>query len=138
MLYGARECARVVLGEGLPACFARHAVAGRAMTAGLRAMGLTIFGDDRHRMTNVTGVHIPDGVDGEAVRRRMRDDFEIEIGTAFGPLAGHIWRLGAMGFNARKHKVLLTLGALEAVLRAEGCRVPAGVGVDAALAAWAA
>ncbi len=137
MLYGARECARVVLGEGLPSCFARHAAAGRAMTAGLRAMGLTVFGDDAHRMTNVTGVHIPDGVDGEAVRRRMRVDFEIEIGTAFGPLAGRIWRLGAMGYNARKHKVLLTLGALEAVLRAEGFRLPAGAGVDAALEAWA-
>lgn len=138
MLYGARECARVVLGEGLPACFDRHARAGRAVTAGLRAMGLTVFGDDAHRMTNVTGVHIPGGIDGEAVRRRMRDDFEIEIGTAFGPLTGRIWRIGAMGYNARKHKVLLTLGALGAVLRAEGFSPPAGEGVDAALEAWTA
>jgi (S)-ureidoglycine-glyoxylate aminotransferase len=61
MLYGARECARVVLGEGLDNRFARHAAAGRAMTAGLRAMGLTVFGDDAHRMTNVTGVWIPEG-----------------------------------------------------------------------------
>ena len=88
MLYGARECARVALGEGLEARFARHAAAGRAVVAGARAMGLTVFGDDAYRMTNVTGIVIPDGVDGEAVRRRMRDDFEIEIGTAFGPLAG--------------------------------------------------
>jgi (S)-ureidoglycine-glyoxylate aminotransferase len=136
MLYGARECARVCLSEGLEARFARHASAGRAMTAGLRAMGLTVYGDDRYRMTNVTGLLIPDGVDGEAVRRRMREDFEIEIGTAFGPLAGNIWRIGAMGYNAMKHKVLITLGALEAALRAEGCLVPPGAGVDAALEAW--
>ncbi|MES2338019.1 MAG: alanine--glyoxylate aminotransferase family protein [Pseudomonadota bacterium] len=136
MLYGARECARVALGEGLDARFARHAAAGRAVTAGARALGLTVFGDDAHRMTNVTGIVIPEGVDGERVRMRMRDDFEIEIGTAFGPLAGKIWRIGAMGYNARKHKVLLTLGALEAVLRAEGYSAPAGAGVDAALAAW--
>lgn len=138
MLYGARECARVALGEGLEARFARHTAAGRAMTAGLRAMGLTVFGDDRHRMTNVTGVHIPHGLDGERVRTRMREDFEIEIGTAFGPLAGRIWRIGAMGYNAMKHKVLITLGALEAVLRAEGYKLPAGAGVDAALEAWTA
>jgi (S)-ureidoglycine-glyoxylate aminotransferase len=136
MLYGARECARIVLGEGLDARFARHAAAGRAMTAGLRAMGLTVYGDDRYRMTNVTGVLIPAGIDGEAVRRRMREDFEIEIGTAFGPLAGKIWRIGAMGYNAMKHKVLITLGALEAALRAEGLTTPPGAGVDAALAAW--
>lgn len=136
MLYGARECARVALGEGLTARYARHEAAGRAVVAGARAMGLSVFGEDRHRMTNVTGIHIPPGVDGEAVRRRMREDFEIEIGTAFGPLAGKIWRIGAMGYNARKHKVLITLSALEAVLRACGYPTPPGAGVDAALRAW--
>ncbi len=138
MLYGARECARVALGEGLAARFARHAAAGRSVVAGARALGLTVFGDDAHRMTNVTGILIPDGVDGEAVRRRMREDFEIEIGAAFGPLQGRIWRIGAMGYNAMKHKVAITLGALEAVLRAEGFATPPGAGVDAALEAWKA
>ena len=136
MLYAARECARVALGEGLEARFARHAAAGRAMTAGLRAMDLQIFGDDAHRMTNVTGAFIPEGVDGEAVRAMMRDQFEIEIGTAFGPLKGRIWRFGAMGYNAMKHKVLITLGALEACLLAQGYPLPAGEAVAAALAAW--
>jgi (S)-ureidoglycine-glyoxylate aminotransferase len=138
MLYGARECARVALGEGLEARFARHAAAGRSVTAGARALGLQVYGDDRFRMTNVTGILIPEGIDGEAVRRRMREDFEIEIGTAFGPLAGTMWRIGAMGYNAMKHKVAITLGALETVLRAEGFAAPAGAGVDAALEAWAA
>ena len=138
MLYAARECARVALGEGLEARFARHRKAGAAMTAGLRAMGLTVFGDDAHRMTNVTGVYIPEGVDGEAIRTAMRDHFEIEIGTAFGPLQGKIWRLGAMGYNAMKHKVLLTLGALEACLTAAGHLAPLGAGVPAALVAWEA
>ena len=136
MLYGARECARVALGEGLAARYARHATAGASVVAAARAMGLTVFGDDRHRMTNVTAIHIPDGVDGEAVRRRMREDFEIEIGTAFGPLAGKVWRIGAMGYNAMRHKVAITMSALETVLRAEGHAVPAGAGVDAALAVW--
>jgi (S)-ureidoglycine-glyoxylate aminotransferase len=138
MLYAARECARVAIGEGLSARFDRHAAAGRAMTAGLRAMGLTVFGDDAHRMTNVTGVLIPPGVDGERVRTAMRTHFEIEIGTAFGPLQGQIWRIGAMGYNAMKHKVLLTLGALEACLRMEGHALPAGEAVPAAMAAWGA
>lgn len=136
MLYAARECARIALGEGLNARFDRHVRAGRAMTAGLRAMGLTVFGDDAHRMTNVTGVFIPDGLDGEAVRKAMREEFEIEIGTAFGPLTGKIWRLGAMGYNAMKHKVLLTLGALEVCLRLEGYAVPLGDAVPAAMEAW--
>nr|WP_254605163.1 alanine--glyoxylate aminotransferase family protein [Sphingomonas bacterium] len=136
MLYGARECARVALGEGLEARYARHTAAGRAVVAGIRAMGLSVFGTDATRMTNVTGIHIPDGIDGERVRARMRDEWEIEIGTAFGPLAGHIWRIGAMGYNATRAKILHTLAALEAVLRAEGLALPAGAGVKAAMAAW--
>jgi len=136
MLYGARECARIALGEGLPARFARHRAAGAAMCAGLTAMGLTLYGDAAYRMTNVTGVYIPAGIDGESVRKMMREAFEIEIGTAFGPLTGRIWRIGAMGYNAMRHKVLLTLAALEATLKAHGVPVALGEAVPAAIAAW--
>ncbi len=136
MLYAARECARVALEEGLPARFARHALAGAAVTAGVTAMGLAVYGDPAHKMTNITGVIAPAGVDYDRVRARMREDFEIEIGTAFGALAGKIWRIGAMGVNARKHAVLATLAALEAVLRAEGFGFTSGAGVDAAMAVY--
>lgn len=136
MLYAARECARVCLGEGLETRFARHATAGKAMVAGIRAMGLELFGDDEHRMPNVTGVCVPAGMRDESVRRRMREDFQIEIGSAFGPLRGQIWRIGAMGYNAMKHKVLITLNALETVLRQEGFSLSPGRAVDAALAVY--
>jgi (S)-ureidoglycine---glyoxylate transaminase len=100
-------------------------------------MGLTVYGDPRHKMSNVTGIVIPGGVDGERVRARMREDFAIEIGTAFGPLQGKIWRIGTMGWNSTKANVLTVLGALEAVLRTEGFALPSGAAVDAALAAYA-
>ncbi|NIJ40916.1 (S)-ureidoglycine-glyoxylate aminotransferase [Parvibaculum indicum] len=138
MLYAARECARIVLQEGLAARHTRHALASRAMGAGLEAMGLTLFGDPNHRMSNVTGIAIPDGIDGETVRARMRQDFEIEIGSSFGPLQGRIWRIGAMGYNCRKHNVLITLGALEAVLRGAGFSLTSGAAVDAARAVYQA
>jgi (S)-ureidoglycine-glyoxylate aminotransferase len=136
MLYAARECARIVLREGLQAAFARHAAASRALAAGLEAMGLTPFGDARHRMASITGVHIPDGIDGEKVRSALLGDFGIEIGTSFGPLHGRIWRIGTMGYNARKQNVLVCLGALEGVLRRAGFALPAGAGVEAAYAAY--
>ena len=136
MLYAARECARILLQEGLPAASARHAAASKALVAGLRAMGLELFGDQAHKMANVTGIQIPQGVDGERVRGTMLEDFNIEIGTSFGPLHGKIWRIGTMGYNARKDAVLVTLGALEAALAAQGFRLPRGAAVDAALAAY--
>jgi len=117
MLYAARECARLLLKEGLPQAFARHAEASKTLCEGLQAMGLKLFGDQRHKMPNVTGVHIPAGVDGEKVRARLLEGHDIEIGTSFGPLHGKIWRIGTMGYNARRDAVLATLAALEAELR---------------------
>ena len=136
MLYAARECARILLQEGLSNAFKRHAFASSALSAGLSAMGLELFGDQEHKMPNVTGVHIPEGVDGEKVRRALLEQFNIEIGTSFGPLHGRIWRIGTMGYNARADTVRATLGALETVLSGEHFKVPRGAGVDAALSVY--
>jgi len=136
MLYAARECARVVLGEGLENGFARHRLASRALRAGLEAMGLDLYGDPAHRMANVTGINIPDAVDGDKARAELLDDFGIEIGTSFGPLRGKLWRIGTMGYVCRKANILRCLTALEAVLRRNGYAAPAGAGVDAAYAVY--
>ncbi|UGB35323.1 alanine--glyoxylate aminotransferase family protein [Microbacterium sp. cx-55] len=132
MLYGARECARVLLLEGRDAVLERHRVAGAAMLAGVEALGLVVFGDVSHKMNNVVAVEIPTGVPGDAARQALLEDFGIEIGTSFGPLHGRVWRIGTMGYNARKDAVLTTLAALEAILRRFGAPVPAGAGVEAA------
>jgi len=136
MLYAARECARILEREGHAAAHARHARAGRAVVAGVEAMGLRVFGDKSNKMPNVTGVYIPDGVNGDRVRKALLDDFNIEIGTSFGQLQGRIWRIGAMGYNAREDAVLATLAALETVLAAEGFALARGAGVDAARAIY--
>ena len=136
MLYAARECARIVVDEGLENRFDRHTLASRAMTAGLRAMDLALFGDQAHKMPNVTGVYIPDGVPGDAVRAALLEDFGLEIGTSFGPLHGRIWRIGTMGYACRRDNVMTCLAALEVTLRRFGHASAPGAGVDAALAAW--
>ncbi|QWT22785.1 alanine--glyoxylate aminotransferase family protein [Subtercola sp. PAMC28395] len=132
MLYGSRECARLLVEEGIDEAVERHRMHGGAMLEGLRGLGLTIFGDESHKMNNVTAVFIPEGVSGDAVRGELLDDFGIEIGTSFGPLHGKVWRIGTMGYNARKDTVLTTLAALEQVLRRAGANVVGGSGVGAA------
>ncbi len=138
MLYAAHECARLLVAEGLDAAVERHRLHGAAMAAGVDGLGLARYGDPAHRMNNVIGVVIPDGVAGDAVRAGLLAHYGIEIGTSFGPLAGVVWRIGVMGHNARTDTVLTTLAALEQELRRAGVAVPAGGGVDAALAVYAA
>jgi len=115
-LFGARECARLSLQEGLDNGIARHKLHGDALLKGIQAMGLETFGALKHKMNNVLGVVIPQGVNGDEVRKLMLEDFGIEIGTSFGPLHGKVWRIGTMGYNARKDCVMTTLSALESVL----------------------
>ena len=137
MLYAARECARVVLEEGLDAGIARHRLASSALRAGLEAMGLELFGDAKHRMANVTGVVIPKAIgDPDKLRAEMLNDFGIEIGTSFGPLHGKIWRIGTRGYVCRRQNVLRCLASLEQALRRNGLTVPTGKGVDSAAAVY--
>ncbi|UFH48939.1 pyridoxal-phosphate-dependent aminotransferase family protein [Pseudomonas sp. KNUC1026] len=131
-LFGAHECARILLEEGLEAGITRHKLHGDAMRKGLEGMGLKVFGNPAHKMNNVVAVYIPEGVHGEQVRQLMLQDFGIEIGTSFGPLAGKVWRVGTMGYNARKDCVMQTLSALEAVLNHSGLRTTQGAAMQAA------
>src|SRR5712691_7738582 len=119
MVFGLREALRAVVVEGLDARFERHRLHGAALRAGLAAMGLSLFGSEsgERRLPFITPVIVPPGVDELAVRRRLVEEFGIEIGAAFGQLQGKIWRIGTMGYSARRQNVLLCLTALESVLR---------------------
>jgi (S)-ureidoglycine-glyoxylate aminotransferase len=134
MVFGLREALRAIVEEGLDARFERHRLHGGALRAGLAAMGLSLFGAeaDERRLPFITPVVVPAGVDELAVRRRLVEEFGIEIGAAFGQLQGKIWRIGTMGYSARRQNVLLCLAALESVLRSEGFESAAGAGVAAA------
>jgi alanine-glyoxylate transaminase/serine-glyoxylate transaminase/serine-pyruvate transaminase len=59
---------------------------------------------------------VPEGVDEAAVRRKLLEQHDIEIGAGLGPLAGKIWRVGLMGHTARAENVQRLLDALSATL----------------------
>ena len=138
MLFCARECAINLLEEGIDASIARHKLHGNAMLAGVQGLNLKPFGDLSNKMNNVVGVYIPESVNGDAIRQQMLEDYNIEIGTSFGPLHGKIWRIGTMGYNARKDAVLNTLQSLESCLRRAGHKLSAGEAVDNAFASYKA
>jgi (S)-ureidoglycine---glyoxylate transaminase len=133
MIYALHEGLRIILLEGLEKRFARHKYHEKALVAGIEAMGLKLFGDREHKLPCVTCVEIPNGVDGESVRRMLLDSFSIEIASSFGPLHGKIWRIGTMGYSCRKENVLAVLGSLEAVLIRHGVNVHRGDALQASL-----
>jgi (S)-ureidoglycine-glyoxylate aminotransferase len=133
MVYALREALRIIYEEGLAARIARHRAVSAALCAGLAEMGLELFGQRETALPTITAVNVPEGVDDQRTRAALLEEFGIEIGASFGPLAGKVWRIGTMGYNARIGPVLTLLGALEQVLALQGHRVPAGVGAAVAL-----
>ncbi|MGG1396275.1 alanine--glyoxylate aminotransferase family protein [Bacillus salipaludis] len=133
MQYALREGLRIILEEGLENRFARHKLNERALVAGIKAMGLQLFGDEKNKLPVVTAIKIPTGIDGDEVRSMLLDDFEIEIASSFGPLQGKIWRIGTMGHSSRKKNILHVLSALEATLIRKGFNLNKGDSLQAAL-----
>jgi alanine-glyoxylate transaminase/serine-glyoxylate transaminase/serine-pyruvate transaminase len=132
LVYALREALAVVEEEGLENRWARHRRNHLALAAGLEALGLSLLPPAPERLWTLNAVRVPDGVDEAAVRRRLLDEFAIEVGAGLGPLAGRIWRVGLMGAGSSLANVLLFLSALERALTASGYRAPA---VNAAMAA---
>ena len=138
LIYALHEALRIVLEEGLEASWERHRQNQVALIAGLEAMGLSMFVQNpADRLTTVTSVNIPSGVDGAKVRSRLLNDFNIEIAGGLGEFKTKFWRVGLMGYSSQRGNVLLFLAAIERILLDQGMRLPAGAGLAAAAGAYA-
>ncbi|MFM7249171.1 MAG: pyridoxal-phosphate-dependent aminotransferase family protein [Planctomycetaceae bacterium] len=114
MTYALREALAIVLEEGLEARWARHAAMHARLRAGLESLGIGYV--PARSLHTLNCIHIPPGADDAAVRRRLLEEYGIEIGAGLGAMAGKAWRIGLMGHGATVRNVDLVLTALAAVL----------------------
>ena len=128
---------RLILEEGLPHRFRRHAVAGRAFRAGIESMRLEMFPDASLRSNTVSCFKAPAGIETGAVVSHMRERYGILIGTGLDKIRTTTLRVGHMGITSSPMYVLPTLSAIEMTLRDLGYRSEAGAGVSAAQAIFA-
>jgi len=116
MNYALREALRLVTEEGLEARFTRHRRNAEMLWDGLEALDLTMLVPLEFRLPTLSTPTLPPSVDDMAVRRRLLDEYNIEISGGFGPLKGKVWRIGLMGFSSRQENVTLLLAALRQLL----------------------
>ncbi len=135
-LYALHESLLMLQEEGLENAWARHAYHHQALRAGLIAMGLSFIVPEAERLPQLNAVSVPEGIDEAAVRKRLLEDYQLEIGAGLGPLAGKVWRIGLMGYSANKKNVLFCLNSLESVLSDLGAPLTSGAAVKAAMAAY--
>lgn len=115
-LYALHESLVLLQNEGLENAWARHKAMHNELKAGLEAMDISFVVDEAHRLPQLNSIYVPEGVDDAEVRGRLLNEYNLEIGAGLGALAGKAWRIGLMGYAARKENVALCLAALGEVL----------------------
>ena len=133
-LYFALEAALDMMqAEGLEAIFARHARHRAAAQAGMQAMGLPLYAAEGHGSPAITAV-APEGIDAEALRKAVKEKFDILLAGGQDHLKGKVFRIGHLGFVCDRD-VLTAVAAIEATLADLGLhKGNMGAGVAAAAA----
>jgi aspartate aminotransferase-like enzyme len=128
---GLAAAIRLLRAEGLENAFARHALLSRAIKAGVKALGLDLYGEDPERAVCVTAVKCPDGVDGDELTALIRAKYGIIFAPGQDKLKGKIFRIGHIGYLERP-EILQALAVLELALGELGYPVKRGDAVAAA------
>lgn len=131
-LYALHESLLMLQEEGLQNAWARHARLHGALKAGLEAMGISFIVPEDSRLPQLNAVTVPQGIDEALVRKRLLNEYDLEIGAGLGSLAGKVWRIGLMGHSASASNVMFCLASLESVLSDLGANINTGVALSAA------
>ncbi len=131
-LYFALEASlEIMQAEGLEAIFARHDRHRRATQAAMKAIGLPLYAAEGYGSPAITAV-APEGIDAEALRKKVKDRFDILLAGGQDHLKGKVFRIGHLGFVCDRD-VITAVAAIEATLQELGlAKAAIGAGVGAA------
>jgi len=117
MNYAIREGLRLIANEGLENIWSRHKRNSEKLLKGFSELGLEMHVKPEYRLPTLTTVKIPPGIDGEAFRKHLLNEFGIEIGNGLGNLSGKVWRIGLMGYNSSDENVDRLLNLFDSELK---------------------
>ncbi len=130
VIYQVDEGIRLMNAEGAEGVFARHEACAAATRAGLTALGLELFADQRFASRTVTGAVVPDDLDWKTFNGEIKRRGVILAGGQ-GKLTGKIFRLGHLG-SVTLEEILGAMSVLEIVSIGAGRPIRPGAAVAAA------
>jgi aspartate aminotransferase-like enzyme len=137
LTYALHEGLKVILEEGPAERFRKNRVAGKAVRAAVKAMGLETYPlDERSASNTLTAIVNPEGIKGSAIIETMRKDYGVIIGGGLEEVAGKVLRMAHMSSTSDGMHILYAMSALEKTLTKLGRKVEAGSGVNAARAVF--
>ncbi len=115
-LYALHEALLLLKQEGLENAWQRHQQMHQLLKVGLEKLGFSFVVEQDYRLPQLNAVYVPEHIDEAQVRATLLQEYNLEIGAGLGDLAGKAWRIGLMGYGARKENIALCLQALQNVL----------------------
>jgi len=105
--------ADLLLNEGLPQSFQRHAEVAAFCREGLKNIGLSLYpARDALPSPTVTAVNLPAGISWPELDARFRE-LGLVVGGSYGALSGKVFRLGHMGSQADMELLQQALNVIE-------------------------
>ena len=130
LIQGLKVALGMMKAEGWANVHARHDRLARATRAAATALGLRLLSPDSPSPA-ATAVMLPEGIDGSALFRYLRDRMGVTFAGGQDQLKGKIIRLSHLGY-VDTFDVITGVAALELALHHFGAKVELGRGVGAA------
>jgi alanine-glyoxylate transaminase/serine-glyoxylate transaminase/serine-pyruvate transaminase len=116
-MYALHESLLILKEEGLENALQRHTDMSAKLRTGFNEMGIEYLVDPACALPQLNTIKIPDHITDEAaIRTRLLNEHNLEIGAGLGALAGKVWRVGLMGHSACQENVDKCLTAFKAVM----------------------
>jgi len=98
VFFGFAVALDMMLAEGLPNIFARHARSADMARSGVKSLGLSLFADERCASDTITAVKASDGLDVARLLQILREEHKVILAGGQANLAGKIFRIGHLGW----------------------------------------
>ncbi|MBI3942169.1 MAG: alanine--glyoxylate aminotransferase family protein [Chloroflexi bacterium] len=115
--YALQNGIKLIESEGLEKVLIRHQRVADYTRQEARRLGLQLFGKPGTGFysNTVAAISVPETLDGDAIRKRLREEYNIVLGGGLGKLKGKIVRIGHMGWVEESH-IAPVFSALQEVL----------------------
>lgn len=122
---------KMIREEGIENIWDRHRKLARAVREGMLALGLKLFAAENPAVV-LCSVLVPEGIDGKALMKKLRDDYGISMAGGQGKMEGKLLRIGTLGYTDR-FDAIMGVAAAEMALKDLGANIEIGKGVKRAM-----
>ena len=131
LIIGLKKSLDMIKEETIEKIWKRHEDNAASMRAAVEAIGLKLFSSNPANA--VTAVVIPEGVDGLAFVKKIRDEYGVTMAGGQAQVKGKIFRVAQMGY-ANQFDTVVASSAVEMVLSELGYKFDKGSATKAAVA----